>query len=120
MPVLFAYGTLQQVAVQLSTFGRPLEGHPDELPAYEPSPVEIQDPELAAASGTTHHTNVVFNGSAASRVSGTAFEITDAELAAADAYERRARYVRVPVVLASGKQAWVYVHAASAPAAPRA
>jgi hypothetical protein len=26
MPLLFSYGTLQQEAVQLSTFGRPLHG----------------------------------------------------------------------------------------------
>ncbi len=40
-----------------------------------------------------------------------AFEVTDAELAAADDYERPAAYVRIAVVLASGASAWVYVHA---------
>ena len=84
MPLLFSYGTLQQNDVQLSTFGRLLEGHMDELPGFEPSIVRIEDPQLVAASGRTHHANVTFNGRSDSRVSGTVFEITDAELAAAD------------------------------------
>jgi gamma-glutamylcyclotransferase (GGCT)/AIG2-like uncharacterized protein YtfP len=50
-------------------------------------------------------------------VSGTVFEITDAELAAADQYEQLAAYKRVAAMLASGKQAWVYVDARSAPRA---
>ena len=37
--------------------------------------------------------------------------IEDAELAAADRYERLAAYTRVNAVLASGKSAWVYVRA---------
>jgi hypothetical protein len=34
MPLLFSYGTLQQEDVQWSTFGRLLEGEPDELPGF--------------------------------------------------------------------------------------
>jgi gamma-glutamylcyclotransferase (GGCT)/AIG2-like uncharacterized protein YtfP len=48
-------------------------------------------------------------------VSGTAFEVSEAELAAADEYEKQAAYVRIEVTLASGAQAWVYVHRRSAP-----
>ena len=66
-----------------------------------------------ATSGRTHHANATFNGRNDSRVSGTIFEITDAELAAADQYEQLAAYVRITVTLASGKQAWVYVDARS-------
>jgi hypothetical protein len=44
------------------------------------------------------------------------FEITDEELAAADVYEKAAAYVRISARLASGKDAWVYVEARSAPA----
>jgi len=58
---------------------------------------------------------VVFNGRTESRVPGTVFEVTDAELAAADEYERPASYSRVSVMLASGKEAWVYVHAPPSP-----
>lgn len=109
MPLLFSYGTLQEEKVQLSNFGRLLNGQRDELPGYEPSRVRIEDAKLAVAIGMTHHANASFNGREDSRVSGTVFEVTDAELAAADQYELPAAYVRIAVVLASGKQAWVYV-----------
>jgi gamma-glutamylcyclotransferase (GGCT)/AIG2-like uncharacterized protein YtfP len=61
-----------------------------------------------------HHASVTCNGRDDSRVSGTVFEITDVELAAADRYEQRAAYKRIAATLASGKQAWVYVDARSA------
>ncbi len=35
MPLLFSYGTLQQEDVQLSTFGRLLQGQRDELLGFE-------------------------------------------------------------------------------------
>jgi gamma-glutamylcyclotransferase (GGCT)/AIG2-like uncharacterized protein YtfP len=117
MPLLFSYGTLQQEDVQLSTFGRLLHGQRDELPGFEQSFVRIENPQTVATSGKTHHANVAFNGRSDSRVSGTVFEITDAELAAADQYEQLAAYKRVAATLASGKQAWVYVDARSAPGA---
>ena len=117
MPLLFSYGTLQQEHVQRSTFGRLLQGQRDELPGFEPSLVSIEDPLVVATSGKTHHANVTFNGRHDSRVSGTVFEITDVELAAADTYERLAAYTRVAAILASGKQAWVYVDARSTPGA---
>jgi hypothetical protein len=115
MPLLFSYGTLQQQDVQRSTFGRLPQGQQDELPGFEPSLVRIENAQVVAASGKTHHANVTFNGNNDSRVSGTVFEITEAELAAADRYERLAAYKRIPVLLASGKQAWVYLDARSAP-----
>ena len=114
MPLLFSYGTLQHDDVQLSTFGRLLQGHPDELPGFEPSVVAIEDPHVVTTTGRTHHANVTFNGRPGSRVGGTVFEVTDAELAAADQFERLAAYVRAPVILESGKQAWVYMDARSA------
>ena len=57
----------------------------------------------------THHVNAAFTGRPESRVRGTAFEVTDAEMALADTYEQRAAYTRRAVTLASGRQAWVYV-----------
>ena len=113
MPLLFSYGTLQHADVQLATFGRLLRGQSDELPGFEPSRVEIADAQLVASSGETHHLNVVFNGRNDSRVSGTVFEVSDAELAAADRYEQPAEYERRTVTLASGRQAWVYVYVGS-------
>lgn len=105
MPLLFSYGTLQLEHVQLSTFGRLLEGQRDELPGFE---------QVVATIGRTGHANVTFNGRSDSRVSGTVFEITEAELAAADQYEQLAAYIRIAAMLASGKQVWVYVDARTA------
>ena len=117
MLLLFSYGTLQQENVQLSTFGRLVQGQRDEVLGFEQSLVRIEDPQDVATSGKTHHANVTFNGRNDSRVSGTVFEITEAELAAADQYEQVATYKRVAAMLASGKRAWVYVDARSAPGA---
>lgn len=111
MPFVFSYGTLQEERVQLSTFGRLLGGQRDDLPGFELSSVPIKDAQLAAILGRSEHANVVFTGRSDSWVSGTVFEITDAELADADTYEARAAYTRVSVTLASGREAWVYVDA---------
>jgi gamma-glutamylcyclotransferase (GGCT)/AIG2-like uncharacterized protein YtfP len=120
MMLLFSYGTLQQESVQLSTFGRLLQGQRDELLGFEQSLVRIEDPQVIAITGKTHHANVTFNGRNDSRVRGTVFELTDAELAAADRYEQLASYKRVAAMLVSGKQAWVYVDARTAPGASTA
>jgi hypothetical protein len=112
MPFLFSYGTLQQPAVQLSTFGRLLDGHPDALVGFEQGVFRIEDPAFVAASGKADHAIVTFNGRDDSRVDGMVFEVTDSELAQADGYEP-AGYERVAARLASGKEAWVYAAATS-------
>lgn len=114
MPLLFSYGTLQEGAVQLATFGRLLQGRRDELVGYEPSLVQIDDPQVVSALGRTHHANVTFNGRRDSRVPGTVFVVSDAELAAADTFEQPYAYTRIAVTLASGQEAWVYVSAPGA------
>lgn len=98
MPLLFSYGTLQQPEIQMSLFERLLEGWPDELVGFERMPIDLDD---------TRHSIVRANGRSDSRVSGTVLEVSDGELAKADAYEP-APYKRISVVLASGKEAWVY------------
>ncbi|MGC1303526.1 MAG: gamma-glutamylcyclotransferase family protein [Caulobacteraceae bacterium] len=107
---LFSYGTLQQEAVQLKTFGRRLSGVADTLPGYARAMVRITDPDVLAASGADHHPIVAATGDPADEVPGTVFEISEAELAAADAYEV-SDYRRVEVQLKSGRNAWVYVGA---------
>ena len=114
MPLLFSYGTLQQEEVQVSTFGRKLAGEKDLIVGYEPSLVRIPDPELAARLKKTHHDNISKTGDDWSSVQGTVFEVTDAELAQADSFEAQFAYKRVPAGLASGKDAWVYVHESGA------
>jgi hypothetical protein len=110
MPLLFSYGTLQHEEVQVSTFGRKLEGEKDLLVGYEPSLVLIADPALADRLKKTHHDNVTKTDDDWSNVQGTVFDVTDAELALADTFEAQYLYTRVSVPLASGKDAWVYVH----------
>jgi hypothetical protein len=115
MPLLFSYGTLQQEDVQLATFGRPLDGERDQIVGFDPSSVKIEDAEVAARLGKTHHANVEFNGNENRRVPGMVFEVTDAELARVDEYEAPFLYKRVTAMLTSGRQAWVYVHADGPP-----
>jgi hypothetical protein len=107
MPLLFSYGTLQQEAVQLATFGRRLRGEPDELVGFVAALREVKDPAFVAASGKRMHAIVRFDGNDESRVRGTALEVTDAELAEADRYEPEG-WTRMAATLASGRQAWVY------------
>jgi hypothetical protein len=108
MPLLFSYGSLQRADVQLATFGRLLEGARDELVGWALVPV---------SPGQSPHANVI-RAVADSRVDGMAFEVSDSELATADEYERRDRYVRIDARLASGGVAWVYVDELSLRDAP--
>ena len=100
MPFLFSYGTLRLPDVQRATFGRLLEGEQDALVGFELSTART-------------HANVTSTGRPEDRVPGVVFEITDADLAAADRYEQRASFGRIGAVLASGRPAWVYVDVGS-------
>jgi hypothetical protein len=108
--LLFSYGTLQLESVQLASFGRRLDGAEDAMPGYKKSFIEITDPEVLRKSGERFHPVVVSTGDPSDEVTGRIFQITEAELAAADAYEV-SDYKRVSVQLRSGKNAWVYVDA---------
>ncbi len=108
---LFSYGTLQQADVQLSLrSGRLLEGFDDALPGFKQSMIEITDPDVIRKSGKSFHPIVVATNDSADEIAGKRFEITQAELAAADAYEV-SDYKRISVRLKSGVEAWVYVKA---------
>ena len=88
----------------------PPQGRPDVLPGYIVLPLKITDPDIIATSGTAHHTSVHETGDPHDKVPGTLFRITQAELAAADAYEVP-DVKRVTVRLGSGVDAFVYVNA---------
>ena len=105
--LLFSYGTLQQEAVQLSTFNRKLQGTPDALSGYRLQIIRITDDQFVATSGTAHHRNLEFTANPSDVVEGTVFTITHAELQQADAYEPDG-YIRKLVQLRSGLNAWVY------------
>ena len=109
--LLFSYGTLQKKDVQIANFGRELTGREDVLPGYARWMVAISDPTLAALSGESLYANVRPSSNPEDAVSGTVFEITGEELAAADEYEELGGYHRISVTLRSGDQAWVYLRA---------
>ena len=112
---LFSYGTLQKESVQLSTFGRRLDGSPDALVGYRLQMIQITDQEFVATSGAEYHRNLEFTGNTSDLVEGTVFSVTQQELEQADAYEPDG-YERVRVKLRSGTEAWVYLDAAAAQA----
>ncbi len=108
LELLFSYGTLQFESVQLSSFGRLLEGEKIKLYGYRVEQVRITDPEVLKASGEEYHPIVFESENESDYVEGTVFEITAEELAAADEYEVD-DYKRVSIKLDNGKSAWMYV-----------
>jgi gamma-glutamylcyclotransferase (GGCT)/AIG2-like uncharacterized protein YtfP len=105
--LLFSYGTLRQPRVQVTTFGRPLDGEADAIVGHELGWVTIVDPQVLATSGSDRHPALVASARPDAGVEGTVFRITEAELAAADEYEVD-DYTRVRIPLRSGRAAWVY------------
>lgn len=106
---LFAYGTLREEEVQLSTFGRKLEGTPDVLPGYRLGIIRIEDQDFVIKSGRADHLNLQFTGVPSDYVEGFVFRVTKKALEQADAYEP-VGYGRALVRLKSGKNAWVYLN----------
>jgi len=102
MPMLFSYGTLRLEDVQRKVFGRRVASKQDALVGFVRESVVIE--------GATE-ANVRFAGGS-SRVDGVVLDVTDDELARADDYELPYGYERIAVKLASGTEAWVYVHGA--------
>lgn len=108
MPILFSYGTLQLEKVQIESFGRKLTGSKDFLTGYLIEDIEIQDTEVLRKSGKKYHPIAIKTGNHLDKIEGTAFEISDNELAEADKYEV-SDYIRIYVKLESGLSAWTYV-----------
>jgi len=106
---LFSYGTLQQEAVQLAAFGRPLEGMKDTLIGYKLVMVQVADQDFIAKSGASYHRNVQYTGDSSDTIEGTVLSVTRKDLEQADAYEPF-DYKRVQVKLKSGLDAWIYVY----------
>ena len=108
--LLFSYGTLRQRDVQLTTFGRLLDGRPDAIVGYELDYLTITDPHVIATRGSDRHPILKPTARDDAAVEGMVLAITESELAAADDYEVD-DYRRIPVPLRSGMTAWVYVFA---------
>ncbi|MFF4367611.1 GDSL-type esterase/lipase family protein [Streptomyces sp. NPDC001594] len=105
---LFSFGTLKEAHVQTALFGRTVPAAPAALAGYATRPLKITDPDVIAASGLDVH--LTLECRLGSVVEGVVLRLTDAELAAADAYEVD-DYVRRRVLLASGESAWAYLDA---------
>lgn len=107
--LLFAYGTLQDPAVQTAVFGRDLgPGAPDRLSGFRLSHIPVDDLRVTAETGLTHYPILIPTPDAAPPVPGRLYPLTPADLTAADAYEGEA-YRRVRVTTEAGAEAWVYV-----------
>ena len=91
--LLFSYGTLRQRGVQLTTFGRELDGRDDAIVGYELDHVTITDPHVIATSGSDRHPILRPTDRPGAEIRGTVFTISEAELAAADERLREERQV---------------------------
>ncbi|MDF1614552.1 gamma-glutamylcyclotransferase family protein [Desulfurivibrio dismutans] len=87
---VFVYGTLRSSLVRHLVFGGGGDPRPAVLPGFRRQGLALLDDESA-------------------EVPGLLLQISAAELAAMDRYERLGvRYQRLPVTLADGTEAWVY------------
>jgi hypothetical protein len=105
---LFSYGTLRQPEVQRAIFGREVAGRADALVGFAVEALTITDPAVVALSGKSEHRVLRRTGDPMDRIEGMIFDITEAELAAADAYEVD-DYARVAARSANGVETFVYV-----------
>jgi gamma-glutamyl AIG2-like cyclotransferase len=105
MPLLFSYGAFGDDGLRDGVVGRSIKGEPDQLLRFELSDVEVEGPR------GLHYPNLMYSGRNDSRVKGMVFNVSESELAAADKFATSAGYKRQPEELASGRLAWVYVHA---------
>ncbi|WP_254677983.1 gamma-glutamylcyclotransferase family protein [Agrococcus sp. SGAir0287] len=105
---VFSFGTLRQGSVQQAIYGGPVPTVPDSLVGWRLTTVRITDPAVIAASGSDEHPGIERSGDPADRVDGGVLTLDDGGLAATDRYES-VGYERTSVVLASGREAWIYV-----------
>lgn len=78
------------------------------LEGYRLQEVNITDKNFLATGEESGQMTVWFTGDFADKINGKTFEVSEEELRLADSYEP-SNYRRKLVLLASGKQAWVYV-----------
>ncbi|WP_171168942.1 GDSL-type esterase/lipase family protein [Streptomyces sp. I05A-00742] len=105
---LFSFGTLKDGHVQTALFGRTVPTSPASLAGHTTRPQPITDPAVIATSGSDVHLTLERRTGAV--VEGVVLRLTDADLAAADAYEVD-DYVRRRVLLSSGESSWAYLDA---------
>ncbi|MFD5124107.1 gamma-glutamylcyclotransferase family protein [Streptomyces sp. NPDC058385] len=105
---MFAYGALQSPSVQAILFGRELQGTQDCVPGLVLTVIELADPELVMASGSSRHPMAVLGATPSASICGTLYWLSAEDL---DLLDQRsdARLHRVAMRLKSGGAAWVYV-----------
>lgn len=103
---LFSFGTLLEERVQVALFGHAVPGAEAALVGYATRPLAITDAAVIATSGSQVH--LTLKRELGSVVTGGVLRLSDAELAAADAYEVD-DYARRCVLLSSGESAWAYL-----------
>ncbi|MFI8320678.1 GDSL-type esterase/lipase family protein [Streptomyces sp. NPDC085529] len=113
---LFSFGTLLDQRVQHSLFGRAVPTTPASLAGYTTRPLAITDASVIATSGQDVH--LTLERQSGATVEGAVLRLSEAELAAADAYEVD-DYARRRVLLTSGETAWAYLDARALRAAAR-
>lgn len=105
---VFSFGTLRQESVQQALYGGTVPTVPDGLVGWRLTTVRITDPAVIAASGSDLHPGIERSGDPADRVDGGVLTLDGDALAATDRYES-VGYERTSIVLASGREAWIYV-----------
>lgn len=101
---------MQYDTVQISTFGRKLNGVSDVLSGFRLDTIKINDSSVVETSGAAVHSILICTNNKKDEVAGIVFDITSNELQQADTYEV-SDYKRIRVKLHSGIHAWVYVSA---------
>jgi gamma-glutamylcyclotransferase (GGCT)/AIG2-like uncharacterized protein YtfP len=99
---LFAYGTLNDPAIQLKLYNRKLIGSPDQLIQYYLSTITQNENNILNT-----YPIAIYSGIQSDIIPGMVYEISQQELEATDIYEG-AEYKRVLVKLQSGTMAWIY------------
>ncbi|MCX5383026.1 GDSL-type esterase/lipase family protein [Streptomyces sp. NBC_00083] len=103
---LFSFGTLLDDRVQKTLFGQRVPRTAAALAGHSTRSLTITDPAVIATSGLDVH--LTLERRIGAEVEGAVLHLTEAELAAADAYEVD-DYTRRRVRLSSGASAWAYL-----------
>ena len=105
---LFSYGTLRQKDTQLKLFGRIVDTANDILHGYKIATIEIEDKNFLAQGEKKYQKTLISSINKNDHIKGTVLKLTRKELLITDKYEPE-NYKRIKVILASGKEAWVYL-----------
>lgn len=108
--LLFSYGSLGGGELQLDTFGRVVTTQPDVLPGYVAEMASRQDPRIVDRIGPIPQRVLRETRDPRDKVVGRVLRLTAEELDAADELVTPLLR-RMPVTLASGRTAWVYLAA---------